>query len=107
MNKLSRDDRARVLHLLCEGNSIRAATRLTGISKTTIQKLVADAGKAAAWYQDRVFHNLECKRLQVDELWGFVGAKAKNAKPELKATGQAGDAWLWVATDADTKLVPS
>jgi IS1 family transposase len=44
---------------------------------------------------------------QVDELWGFVGAKAKNAKPELKAAGQAGDAWLWVATDADTKLVPS
>lgn len=107
MNKLDQNSRARVLHLLCEGNSIRAITRLTGISKTTVSKLVVDAGKACSWYQDRVFRNLECKRVQVDEIWGFVGAKAKNAKPELKAAGEQGDAWLWVATDADTKLVLS
>jgi IS1 family transposase len=34
------------------------------------------------------------------------GSHLKNAKPEKKATGEAGDIWLWVATDADTKLVP-
>ena len=107
MNKLPREARAHILHLLCEGNSIRAVTRLTGASKTTVMKLVADAGHAAAWYQDRVFRNLDCKRVQVDEIWGFVGAKGKNANPEKKAAGEAGDAWLWVATDADTKLVPS
>lgn len=107
MNKLTREKRAQVLHLLCEGNSIRAVTRLTGFSKTTVTKLVVDAGQACSWYQDRVFRNLECKRVQVDEVWGFVGAKAKNADPALKAAGQAGDVWLWVATDADTKLVPS
>ncbi len=107
MNKLTKTQRAQVLHLLCEGNSIRAVTRLTGISKTTVSKLVVDAGKACSWYQDRVFRNLDCKRVQVDEIWGFVGAKAKNADPELKAAGEQGDAWLWVATDADTKLVPS
>ena len=106
MRRLNRDDRARALHLLCEGSAIRAVSRITGISKTTLLKLVADAGQAAAWYQDRVFQDLQCKRLQVDEIWGFVGAKAKNASPEQKADG-AGDAWLWVATDADTKLVPS
>ncbi len=105
MNRLSVSNRARILHLLCEGNSIRAATRLSGASKTTVTKLLVDAGSAAAWYQDRVFRNLECKRLQVDEVWGFVGAKQKNV-PEAKR-GQAGDVWLWVATDADTKLVPS
>jgi hypothetical protein len=82
-------------------------TRLTGFSKTTVSRLVLEAGQAATWYQHRVFRNLGCKRLQVDEVWGFVGAKAKNAKPVLKATGRAGDAWLWLATDADTKLVPS
>jgi IS1 family transposase len=87
--------------------AIRAVARLTGVSKTTILKLVEDAGRAAAWYQDRVFQNLSCKRLQLDELWGFVGAKAANAKPELKAIGEQGDVWLWVATCADTKLVPS
>jgi hypothetical protein len=92
--------------LLCEGNSIRAVTRITGASKTTVTKLVVDAGQAAGWYQDRVFRNIECKRLQVDEIWGFVGAKQRNAKPEKKEAGEAGDVWLWVATDADTKLVP-
>lgn len=107
MNKLSAEDRARVIHLLCEGNSIRGVTRLTGFSKTTVTRLVVEAGQAAAWYQDRVFRNLACRRLQVDEVWGFVGAKAKNADPALKAAGEAGDAWLWVATDADTKLVPT
>jgi hypothetical protein len=48
---------------------------LTGASKTTVMKLVADAGHAAAWYQDRVFRNIEAKRVQVDEIWGFVGSK--------------------------------
>jgi IS1 family transposase len=107
MNRLTAETRAQILQLLCEGMSIRAVTRITGASKTTVTKLVVNAGTAAAWYQDRVFQNLTCKRVQVDEIWGFVGAKAKNAKPELKATGQAGDVWLWVATDADTRLVPS
>ena len=107
MNKLDSNTRAQVLHLLCEGNSIRAVTRLTGVSKTTVTKLLVDAGKAAAWYQDRVFQNLTCKRVQLDEIWGFVGSKARNTTPEKKATGEAGDVWVWVATDADTKLVPS
>jgi IS1 family transposase len=106
MNKLTRDERARILQLLCEGNSIRAITRLTGVSKTTTTKLVIDAGAAAAWYQTRTFQNLSCRRLQIDEIWGFVGAKAKNADPVLKAAGKAGDAWLWMATDAETKIVP-
>jgi hypothetical protein len=63
---------------------------------------VVDAGQAAAWYQDRVFQSLACKRLQIDEIWGFVGAKAKNASPEAKEAGTAGDAWRWLATDAET-----
>ena len=75
MNRLDRSDRAKIIHLLCEGMSIRAITRLTGISKTTVSKLVVDMGQAAAWYQDRVFQGLKCKRLQIDEIWGFVGAK--------------------------------
>ncbi len=106
MNKLNQAERAKIIHLLCEGMSIRAITRLTGVSKTTVSKLVVDAGQAAAWYQDRIFQSLSCKRLQVDEIWGFVGAKARNAAPAKKAAGEAGDAWLWLATDADTKLVP-
>ena len=54
MNRLTEQTRAQVLHLLCEGTSIRAVTRITGVSKTTVTKLLVDAGQAAAWYQDRV-----------------------------------------------------
>jgi IS1 family transposase len=107
MKKLDQKTRVQVLHLLMEGNSIRGVTRITGVSKTTILKLIEDAGRAAAWYQDRVFQNLKSKRLQVDELWGFVHAKQKNVPRAKKAPVGAGDCWLWVATDADTKLVPS
>lgn len=106
MNRLTKEARARILHLLCEGNSILAVTRLTGASKTTVTKLVVDAGQAAAWYQDRVFRNIKAKRIQFDEIWGFVGAKQRNANPEKKESGEAGDVWVWVAIDADTKLVP-
>jgi IS1 family transposase len=107
MNKMSREERARILHLLCEGNSIRAVTRLTGASKKAVSKLMVDAGQAAAWYQDRVFVNLTCKRIQVDEIWAFVYAKQENVPLAKKAPPNAGDAWTWTAIDADTKLIPS
>jgi IS1 family transposase len=107
MNKLSREDRARILHLLCEGNSIRAVTRLTGASKKAVSRLLVDAGQAASWYQDRVFQNLNCKRIQVDEVWAFVHCKQKNVAKAKNAPRNAGDCWTWTAIDADTKLIPS
>jgi hypothetical protein len=58
-----------------EGNSIRATAPIVGVSNTTILKLIEDAGQAAAWYQDRVLRNLPCKRIQADEIWGFVAVK--------------------------------
>ncbi|MDD4617149.1 MAG: IS1 family transposase [Alphaproteobacteria bacterium] len=105
MNKLSTQQRAQILGMMVEGMSIRAISRLTGASKNTIAKLLVDAGKACAEYQDGVFRKLSCRRLQVDEIWSFVYAKAKNV-PEDKQ-GEAGDVWTWTAIDADTKLVPS
>jgi len=107
MNKLDRQARSRILHLLCEGSSLRAVTRLTGASKKAVSRLMVDAGQAAAWYQDRVFRNLTCKRVQVDEIWAFVYAKQKNVPLAKKAPPQAGDVWTWTAIDADTKLIPS
>lgn len=107
MNRLDAQARAQILHLLCEGNSIRAVTRLTGASKNTVTKLLVDAGRACTDYQDKAFRNLTSKRIQVDEIWSFVGAKQANATPEKKAAGEAGDVWTWTAIDADTKLMPS
>ena len=107
MNRLTRDGRARILHLLCEGSSIRAVTRLTGASKNTVTKLLVDAGKACTAYQDQAFRNLTCKRIQVDEIWSFVGSKQANTPTEKKATGEAGDCWTWTSICADSKLMPS
>jgi len=107
MNKLDHAERARILHLLREGNSIRATTRLTSASKKAVSKLLVDAGQAAAWYQDRVFHNLTCKRIQVDEIWAFIYAKQKNVETAKSAPDGAGDVWTWTAIDAETKLIPS
>ena len=105
MNKLSTEERKRVVAALVEGNSLRAVTRMTGVHRTTIMKLLVDLGVACSAYQDKVFRNLKCKRLQCDEIWSFVGAKERNCTPDMKAKG-AGDVWTWVALDADTKLVP-
>ncbi|WP_293902696.1 IS1 family transposase [Phenylobacterium sp.] len=105
MNKLSQAQRAQILHLLCEGMSIRAITRITGASKNTVAKLLNDAGAALGAYQDRVFRNLTCKSVQVDEIWSFTYAKARNVESAKAATEGAGDTWTWTAIDADTKLV--
>lgn len=105
MNKLSSEERAKILHLLCEGMSIRAVTRLTGASKNTVTKLLNDAGAALGAYQDRAFRNLSCEHVQVDEIWSFCYAKEKNVPKAKAAPEGAGDVWTWTAIDADTKLV--
>src|SRR5690349_10790901 len=107
MNKLDRNSRARILHMLCEGQSIRATARLTGASKNTITKLLVDAGMACAAYQDRVLRNLPCKRVQFDEIWSFVYAKQANVGKSKSPAGNAGDVWTWTAICADTKLLVS
>lgn len=105
MNKLSTEKRVQLLSCLVEGNSIRATARMTGVAFNTVLKFVSDAGHACAVYQNEVFRNLTCKRLQCDEIWSFVGCKAKNLTDENADNGW-GDVWTWTAIDADTKLVP-
>ena len=107
MNKLTRAARAQILGLMVEGMSIRAISRTTGASKNTVVKLLEDAGEAFSDYQDRTLRNLTCKRVQVDEIWAFVYAKAKNVAGAKAAPDGAGDCWTWLAIDADTKLIPS
>ncbi len=107
MNKLDPQTRAQIIHLLCEGQSIRAVTRLTKISKNTVTKLVVDAGRACADYQYNALRDLPCKRVQLDEIWSFVYAKQDNVRKAKAAPANAGDAWTWTAICADTKLLIS
>jgi IS1 family transposase len=106
MKTLSTSERARVVAALVEGNSIRSTVRITGVAKNTVAKLVVDLGEACMSYHDEHVRNLRVRRLQCDEIWQFVGAKAKNARADKKAEGW-GDTWTWTAIDADTKLCVS
>lgn len=105
MNKLPLQKRAQILQMLAEGNSLRATGRMADVAYNTVLKLVRQAGEACAAYQDKHLTSLSCKKIQVDEIWSFVGCKQKNLTEEKQ--GFAGDVWVWVAIDADTKLVPS
>jgi len=106
MNKTNHAKRTQILRCLVDGNSIRATARICDCAINTVVKLALEAGRACADYQDRVFNDLTCQRLQCDEIWSFVYAKDKNAPASMKAEGKAGDVWTWTAIDADTKLVP-
>ncbi len=107
MNKLDPKTRKLIIRCLVEGQSIRATARTADVSKNTVTKLLIDAGKACAAYQDRVLYDLPCRRIQVDEIWSFIYAKEKNVARAKSAPPEAGDVWTWTAICADTKLVPS
>lgn len=106
MNQLPLEKRAQILGMMAEGMSMHAISRLTGASKNTLAKMLVQAGTLFMAYHDEHVRNLQCKRLQLDEVWSFVGCKEKNATPEKRAEGQ-GDCWTWTAIDADTKLIAS
>ena len=65
---------------LVEGNSLRSITRMTGVHRTTVMKLLCDLGRACSDYQDKAFRNLQSKRIQCHEIWSFVGAKERIAQ---------------------------
>jgi IS1 family transposase len=104
MNCLDTKTRARVIGCLIEGCSVRSTVRMTRAAKNTVVKLLAAIGTACAVYHDCYVRNLKVRRLQCDEIWQFVGSKAKNVSIEKKQEGW-GDVWTWIGIDADTKLV--
>jgi IS1 family transposase len=107
MNRMDTKRRAAIVAALVEGVGIRSTCRMTGASKGAVTKLIADLGPACAAYMDQAFHDLPCKTLEVDEIWAFCYAKAKNVPAEKKGTFGYGDVWTFTAIDADTKLIPS
>jgi IS1 family transposase len=107
MNQLPPAVRGQIVRSLVEGNSVRATCRVVGVAKRTVLKLLVQAGDAAAAYQHEHLVNLPCKHVQFDEIWAFIGAKAKNVAKAKKPTADMGDVWTWTAICADTKLIVS
>ena len=105
MNRLSIEKRAQIIGLLVEGMSMRAVTRVTGVSINTVTKLLEDVGMACNFFQAQTLVNLPCKRVECDEIWAFCGKKQKNTRgSEIDALG-VGDVWTWTAICAETKLM--
>ena len=102
-NILKSEKKVAVISMLCEGASIRAIERITGVHSDTIGRLALRVGQACKAIMDEKMKNLTCQQIEVDEIWGFVGAKQKNAS----RAGAYGDVWTFIALDADTKLIPS
>ena len=105
MKRLSAEKKVQVIAALVEGCSIRSTSRLTGVAKSTILRLLEAVGTACLDYQEFRLQNITAKRVQVDEIWAFCYAKQKNVTLDMASKRVAGDAWTWVAIDPDSKLV--
>jgi IS1 family transposase len=107
MNKLSVQERASILRLLVEGNSLRSCSRIADVSINTVSKILVDAGRACVKFHGEKVVNVRSKRVQCDEIWSFVGMKQKTADRHGIDEEGVGDVWTWVGMDADSKLVVS
>jgi len=106
MNKKSISEKARIIQMLCEGNSLRATSRMNDCSINTVTKLLVEVGAACQAFHDTYVIGLKSQKIQCDEIWSFVYSKEKNVPKEYKGDG-VGDVWTWVGIDPDSKLVVS
>ena len=107
MNKLPLAKRVQILSMLCEGSSMRSVSRVADVSINTVAKLLIDAGKACSAFHDDAVRNVKARRIQVDEIWSFTYAKARNVPAAKAAPDGAGDTWTWTGIEADSKLIVS
>ena len=107
MNQLDTKARAQILHLLCEGNSMRSVARIADVSQNTVAKLLVEAGQACVCLHNEYVQNVKTERVQCDEIWSFTDAKQKNVANAKSAPDRAGDTWTWTALDSDSKLIVS
>ncbi len=107
MNKLKPEKRKAIVAALVEGNSIRATCRMTGAAKGTVLKLLVELGEVCSEYQHKHLRNLQCKRIECDEIWSFCYSKDKNVPDDKQGKFGYGNVWTWVALCSDSKLVPS
>ncbi|MCK5519420.1 MAG: helix-turn-helix domain-containing protein [Alphaproteobacteria bacterium] len=105
MNKLPTQKRIQILHMLCEGSSMRSISRVVGVSINTVSKLLVDAGEACESFHNETVRNVKAERVQCDEIWSFCYSKQKNV-PNGKE-GQAGNLWTWTAIESKSKMILS
>jgi IS1 family transposase len=107
MNQLSYEKKIQVLNALVEGNSLRSITRMLDVHRTTVMRVLIEAGELARKVLDESIMNLNCNHIQCDEIWCFVGKKQRQCSNLEKRQGELGDQYIFVAMDSETKLVIS
>jgi IS1 family transposase len=106
-NVLPRDKQIQIISALVEGVSIRSIERMTGVHRDTIMRLMVKVGQACEALHNKIMCELPCEAIEIDEIWGFVAKKQRNVDPTKDNAAVVGDAWTFVAIDADTKLIPA
>jgi hypothetical protein len=105
-NILPIESQIEIVQLLAEGMSIRSIERVKPFHRDTIMRLGVRVGDACAKMLDEKMRDLECRYIEIDEIWGFVGKKHRNTNAN-DPIGRSGSIWTYVALDKETRLVPS
>lgn len=106
MNVLSTEKKITILAAMVEGNSIRSTERMTGVHRDTIMRLVVQTGQNRARVLDARMRGIQSQYVQVDEIWTYCGIKEKRLRAEHDPLTM-GDQYVYIAMDAETKLIPS
>ncbi len=107
MNILSKEQKIQAINALCQGMSLRAVTRLVGVHRTTVMKLMVRVGQHCEDLMVQHMKSLDCQRLEVDEIWSFCGKKRLHLTPEERLNPNVGDQYIFYAIDPITKIIPA
>ncbi len=107
MNVLSKPKQIAVISALAESASIRSVERITGIHRDTIMRLGVRVGEACQRLLDQKMRGLNCTRIEIDELWTFIGKKKFHARSLADRREGLGDAWTFLSLDPVSKLIPT
>jgi hypothetical protein len=105
MNRVPLTRRVQIINCLVAGNSIRSTERMTGAHRDTICRLLVEVGDGCAKLMDEQMRELPCRRIEVGEIWAYVGKKQRHMTP-LDDPRRVGDHYTFVALDPETKIVP-
>lgn len=107
MNVLKADKKLAVISALIEGNSIRSTERMTEVHRDTIMRLLINVGEKCSTILDQNLKGFHSKLIEADEIWTFVRKKERRLTDEEQLNREIGDQYVFVALDAETKLVPT
>jgi len=105
-NNLPTEKKVMAISMLAEGSSIRSIERVTGVHRDTVMRLGVRVGNECARIHNRTMRNIASTRIEIDEIWGFIGKKRKQTRPWDFQEG-LGDIWTFIALDPVTKLIPA